>query len=165
MATARARRETGRSLSAAERRWLLGQMARRGKRDPAAAEVAAEAEEASSVIVRPERAASDPPAPPGKGAAPEHGAFIGPTLLAGLQASPALEEPESAAPPRLADRAAPATESPMAPGTGPMIPRYSTRDAHRAAPAVDLRRYRAVFACCCDQEQAREAPTEQSPSG
>jgi hypothetical protein len=149
MATARARREGGRPLNAAERRWLLGQMLQRGTRRAVAAEVAAEAEEASSVIVRPAPAAPQSPPAPTTGAAEEQGAFAGPSLRGGLPASPAL-----------AERAPP--DAPMAPEPGPMIPQYSTRDAHRAAPAVDLRRYRAVFACSM---QARDAPTEQSPSG
>ena len=138
MATARARKDAARFLSANERRWLLDQVLRREPRTPVPADAATGAEEASSVIVRPATAAPDPPVAPTKGTAPEPGALAPPVL----PAMPAL---------------------PIAPEPGPMIPQYSTRDAHRAASEVDIRRYRAVFACCC--EQARDAPTEQSPSG
>lgn len=65
--------------------------------------------------------------------------------------------------PRLAERPAPA--APAAPETGPMIPQLSAEGAVTTAAPVDLTRYRAVFACCCGVEQARDTPTEQSPSG
>ena len=170
MATARARKDSGRPLSEPERRWLLDQMLRRGSRTPAAAEAAAGAEEASSMIVRPAPAVPEPPPAPAPGAAAEAGAFSGPSLRGGLPASPALADPEAGAaapaggtaqrsPPRLAQRAASPTS--REPEPGPMIPRIPTPDAHRAAPVVDIRRYRAVFACSM---QARETPTERTPS-
>ncbi len=175
MATARARGDAGRTLRDTERRWLLDQMLRRQAEDPAVAEVAAGAEEASSVIVRPERVTSEPKRVIAGRAEPEPGAFAGPSLRGGLASpvpaaappararapAPPGAEPATSRPRRLADLAAPTT--PRAPEPGPGIPRFSTRDAHRAAPAVDLRRYRAVFACCCTQ--ARDAPTEESESG
>lgn len=149
MATARARKGASRPLSDAERRWLLDQLLERGTRTPAAADPAAGAGEASSVIVRP--AAPEPTAAPAPGTAPERSTAV---AVAGTAARPA------AAPPRLADRDLPS--APPAPEPGVLIPQFPTRDAHRAAPAVDLTRYRAVFACMV---QARDAPTEPSEFG
>jgi hypothetical protein len=62
-------------------------------------------------------------------------------------------------PSRLAERAT--TVKAASPESASLTPQYSTMAAHRAAPVVELTRYRAVFACCM---QARDAPTEQLPS-
>ena len=168
MAIARVHKEAPRPLNDTEQRWLLEQLLRRQTSEPAAAGAAATSKEASSMIVRPASTVTDPFAASATGSGsepvdpgvvpiaparfPERGAE--PTAAPARPAEAGVELAEvPAAPPRLPDR--PAAASSREPTRSP------TRSAHRAAPVVEHAKYRAVFACCM---QARDAPTEQSPS-
>jgi len=124
------------------------------------------------MIVRPGAATPVPPAAPATGATPGDavpGAGEGTSVPDDLVTTTGTTAPVAE---RLGARAAPvrrpsrlaerATVKAASPESASLNPQYSTMAAHRAAPVVELTRYRAVFACCM---QARDAPTEQSPSG
>jgi len=181
VATVRVRREGPRTLSAAEQRWLLDEVLRRrnSKQDavhpPETGAAEATMKEASSMIERPMPTATDPN--PAARAARRAGATLG--------ASAPMDPTVSPIAPRFSERSAEATAVPERPiesgpeptavteasnatvlvsagPAGPPATRSPTRSAHRAAPVVEQTKYRAVFACCCDQ--ARGAPTEQASS-
>ena len=172
MATTRARKGDARTLSASEQRWLLDQMVRRSTPTPSASESAVGSEEASSMIERPGAVTPVPPAAPATGATPgdavseTSGGTTAPGDLVTTTGTPVPVAERLRArtspvrrPSRLAERAT--TVKAASPESASLNPQYSTMAAHRAAPVVELTRYRAVFACCM---QARDAPTEQSPS-
>lgn len=153
-------------------------------RAPEAVATADTAKEASSMIERPTSTALDP-APVVRAKRRSSAATGLAAALAPIDPTVEPIAPRSSEHSELSERSAEATAVPartIEPGSEPSavpaapgpsvresvrtaeppegltLTRSPTRSADRAAPVVEHTKYRAVFACCCDQ--ARGAPTE-----